>query len=158
MRTTFDLSSLYRSGVGFDRMLNALEATGAGEPIDNWPPYDITKSGDDEYHILIAVAGFSEDDLAITQEGSSLMVTGQKTANSDVEYLHHGIAERSFRRRFQLADHVRVTNAVMVNGLLKIDLRHEIPDEMKPHRIEISKPNSLTSTETKQIRTDRQAA
>jgi len=136
--TTFDFTPLFRSSVGFDRMLHALEAANRVESIDNWPPYDIARLGEDEYRITMAVAGFSQDELTITQEQNVVIVAGQKSGDDNVEYLHRGIAGRSFQRRFQLADHVRVENASLVNGLLTIELKREIPEEMKPRRIEIT--------------------
>lgn len=158
MRTTFDFSPLFRSSIGFDRMLDALEAASRVETIDNWPPYDIAKTGEDNYRIKMAVAGFSQDELTITQEQNMLVVSGQKTGEDDGQYLHRGIANRAFQRRFELADHVRVEGAGLVNGLLTIDLRREIPEEMKPRRIEISADEALPKAETKQIETDKQAA
>ncbi len=149
MRTTFDFSPLFRSSIGFDRLVNALEAASRVESIDNWPPYDIAKTGEDNYRITMAVAGFSEDELTITQEQSMLVVSGQKAADDSCQYLHRGIAGRSFQRRFQLADHVRVEGASLVNGLLTIDLRREIPEEMKPRRIEIA-----SDTQAPQIEAD----
>ena len=138
MRTTIDFSPLFRSSIGFDRLVNALEAASRVESIDNWPPYDIAKTDEDDYRITMAVAGFSEDELSITQEQNMLLVAGSKTPDENTQYLHRGIAGRSFQRRFQLADHVRVEGATLVNGLLTIDLRREIPEEMKPRRIAIS--------------------
>ena len=158
MRTTFDFSPLYRSGIGFDRMLTSLEATSRGDATESCPPYDIIKIGDDDYRIAIAVAGFSAEELTLTQEGSALLVTGQKATQEKAEYLHRGIAERSFRRRFQLADHVKVKDASLANGLLTIDLRHEIPEEMKPRQIEIIARKGLSKPEAKQINRDQRAA
>ena len=155
MRTNLDFSPLFRSSIGFDRMLNALEAASRIETIDNWPPYDIVKSGEDEYRIAMAVAGFSQDELTITQEQNMLFVSGQKANAEDVQYLHRGIAGRSFQRRFELADHVKV---VGTNGLLTIDLKREIPDAMKPRQIAISTDMALPKAETKQIGADKQAA
>ena len=137
MRTNLDFSPLFRSSIGFDRMLNALEAASRIETIDNWPPYDIVKIGEDDYRIAMAVAGFTQDELTITQEQNMLLVTGEKNGEDKAEYLHRGIAGRAFERRFQLADHVKVTRARLENGLLTIDLKREIPEEMKPRRIEI---------------------
>lgn len=116
MRTAFDFSPLFRSSIGFDRMLSALEAASRVETIDNWPPYDIAKTGEDDYRITMAVAGFSQDDLALTQEQNMLMVSGQKAFEDSGDYLHRGIAGRSFQRRFELADHVKVVGASLVNG------------------------------------------
>lgn len=158
MRTTIDFSPLFRSSIGFDRMLNAVEAASRVETIDNWPPYDIVKSGEDEYRIAMAVAGFSQEELTITQEQNMLFVSGQKANADDVQYLHRGIAGRSFQRRFELADHVKVVGADLVNGLLTIDLKREIPEAMKPRQIAISTDMALPKVETKQIPADKQAA
>ncbi|MBY5518712.1 Hsp20 family protein [Rhizobium leguminosarum] len=158
MRTNLDFSPLIRSSVGFERMLNALEAASRAETIDNWPPYDIVKTGEDEYRIAMAVAGFSQDELAIIQEQNMLVISGQKANGEDVQYLHRGIAGRSFQRRFELADHVKVVDAGLVNGLLTIDLKREIPEEMKPRQIEIGTGNAMPKAETKQIEAETQAA
>lgn len=158
MRTTFDFSPLFRSSVGFDRLLNALEAANRIDTIGNWPPYDIAKTGEDDYRISMAVAGFSEDELTLTQKQNTLMVSGQKLGEDNGQYLHRGIAGRAFQRRFELADHVRVVRASLVNGLLSIDLKCEIPEEMKPRRIEIAAEDPLPKIETKQIETEKQAA
>ena len=158
MRTTLDLNPLFRSSIGFDRMLNALQAASRVESIDNWPPYDIAKSGEDNYRITMAVAGFSLDELEITQDQNLLLVSGKKASDDNREYLHRGIASRAFQRRFELADHVKVTAATLVNGLLTIDLRREIPEEMKPRRIEIATGNATSLAETKQIEADKRAA
>lgn len=138
MRTTFDLNPLFRSSIGFDRMLNALEAASRVESIDNWPPYDIEKCGEDDYRITMAVAGFRADELAISQEQNLLLVSGRKSGQETSHYLHRGIASRAFQRRFELADHVRVTGAGLADGLLTVDLARVIPEEMKPRRIEIT--------------------
>jgi len=158
MRTTFDFSPLFRSSVGFDRLVNALEAASRVESIDNWPPYDIAKTGEDDYRITMAVAGFSEDELSVTQEQNMLLVAGKKSADENAQYLHRGIAGRSFQRRFQLADHVRVEGATLVNGLLTIDLRREIPEEMKPRRIAISAHGSTMQIEASSQTNDKIAA
>ncbi|QDZ02592.1 Hsp20 family protein [Nitratireductor mangrovi] len=158
MRTTFDFSPLYRSGIGFERMLNALETASRVEAPDNWPPYDIAKTSDDHYRITMAVAGFSEAELDITQEQNLLMVSGQKSGNDNGQYLHRGIAGRGFERRFELADHVKVTGAGLDNGLLTIDLKREIPEEMKPRRIEIVAGTTAHRVESKRVKADKQAA
>ncbi|WP_064692289.1 Hsp20 family protein [Rhizobium aegyptiacum] len=155
MRTNLDFSPLFRSSIGFERMLNALEAAGRAETIDNWPPYDIVKTGEDDYRIAMAVAGFSQDELAITQEQNMLMVSGQRADSEDVQYLHRGIAGRSFERRFELADHVKVVDAGLANGLLTIDLKREIPEAMKPRQIDIG---TTPKAGTKQIAAETQAA
>ena len=158
MRTTFDFTPLFRSSIGFDRMLNTLEAASRVESIDNWPPYDIAKLGEDDYRITMAVAGFSQDELTITQEQNMLMVSGQKPGEDNSQYLHRGIAWRAFQRRFELADHVKVAGASLVNGLLTIDLKREIPEEMKPRRIEITAGEALPKVETRQIEAEKLAA
>ncbi|WP_273786725.1 Hsp20 family protein [Brucella intermedia] len=158
MRTTIDFSPLFRSSIGFDRMLNALEAASRVESIDNWPPYDIAKLGEDDYRITMAVAGFGEKELTLTREQNMLLVAGQKADEESVQYLHRGIAGRAFQRRFELADHVKVVGASLVNGLLTIDLKREIPEEMKPRRIEIAAGEALPKVETKQIEAEKQAA
>jgi molecular chaperone IbpA len=137
MRTSFDFSPFYRSGVGFDRVFDLLENATRVEPIDNWPAYDIARTGEDGYRIQMAVAGFMKDELSITAEPNLLVVTGEKNGDTPAEYLYRGIAARSFTRRFELADHVRVTGARLADGLLTIELQREIPEAMKPRRIAI---------------------
>jgi len=137
MRTNFDFTPLYRSSVGFDRVFDLLENATRGQSTDNWPPYDIAKTGEDTYRISMAVAGFSQDELNVSIQPNLLIVAGEKTGEPGGEYLHRGIANRSFARRFELADHVKATGASLMNGLLTIDLQREIPEEMKPRRIEI---------------------
>jgi molecular chaperone IbpA len=157
MRTNLDFSPLFRSSIGFERMLNALEAAGRAETIDTWPPYDIVKTSEGDYRIAMAVAGFSQAELAITQEQNMLVVSGQKANGEDVQYLHRGIAGR-FQRQFELADHVKVVDAGLVNGLLTIDLKREIPEEMKPRQIEIKVDKALPKVKTTQIEAKKQAA
>jgi len=157
MRTAFDLSPLFRSSVGFDRVFDLLESARVTAS-DNWPPYDIIKKGDDDYRITMAVAGFSQEDLNITHERNMLVVAGQRSVDDDNQYLHRGIAGRAFERRFELADHVKVTGASLVNGLLTIDLKREIPEEMKPRRIEIAGAKSPARVEARQVESDKQAA
>lgn len=158
MRTAFDFSPLFRSSIGFDRMLNALEAASRVDPVDNWPPYDIAKTGGDDYRITMAVAGFAQDDLTVIQEQNMLMVSGQKSGEDNDRYLHRGIPGQAFQRRFELADHVKVVDASLVNGLLTIDLKRELPEEMKPRRIEIATGAALPKAEAKQIEAEKQAA
>lgn len=154
MRTAFDFTPLFRSSVGFDRIVDMLENASRATAVDNWPPYDIARAGEDDYRVTMAVAGFSQDELSITQEQNVLMVSGHKAEEDTGEYLHRGIAGRTFQRRFQLADHVKVTGAVLENGLLTIDLKREIPEEMKPRRIEIDSGG----TATRRIEAGKQAA
>ncbi len=160
MRMPFDSAPLYRSSIGFDRMLNALEAAGHVGWIDNWPPYDIAKTSDDDYRIEMAVAGFTPDDLTVTQEQNMLMITGQKAADDgdSGQYLHRSIAGRAFRHRFELAPYVKVSGASLVNGLLTVDLKREIPEEMKPRHIAIAAGEALPTAETKQIEAEKLAA
>jgi len=160
MRTTFDFAPLFRSSVGFDRMLDALESASRLAPIDNWPPYDIAKVGDDDYRISMAVAGFTPDDLTVTQEQNMLTVAGQKSDEGEEnrQYLHRGIAARAFQRRFELADHVKVLGASLVNGLLTIALKRQLPEEMKPRRIAIATGEALPNVEAKRTETAKLAA
>jgi molecular chaperone IbpA len=159
MRTAFDFSPLYRSSVGFDRVFDLLEnASRTTTTIDNWPPYDIARTGEDDYRITMAVAGFSQDELSMTQEQNMLLVTGAKKDEDRAEYLHRGIAGRAFERRFQLADHVKVTGAGLENGLLTIDLKREIPEEMKPRRIEIGSVAATPKVAQRKIEAEKQAA
>jgi len=137
MRTSFDFSPLYRSSIGFDRVFDLLENASRTPSADNWPPYDIARTGDDAYRITMAVAGFGQDELNIVHEPNMLVVSGERTEEHNGDYLHRGIAGRPFERRFELADHVKVTGASLINGLLTIDLQREIPEEMKPRKIEI---------------------
>jgi molecular chaperone IbpA len=140
MRTVFDLSPLYRSTVGFDRLLDMLDQA---EPMTSWPPYNIEKVGDDQYRITMAVAGFSPDEIELVQQESTLFVNGQKHPEPDgVQVLHRGIATRAFKQTFNLADHVKVMGASLENGLLTIELKREVPEELKPRRIEIGSGNS----------------
>jgi molecular chaperone IbpA len=137
MRTVFDTAPLYRSSIGFDRFFDLLDSANRIESIDNWPPYDIIKTGEDTYRISMAVAGYSRDELNLVQEPNLLTVSGSKAGQGDSQYLYHGIAGRSFQRRFELADHVKIVGAELRDGLLQIDLERELPEEMKPRRIQI---------------------
>lgn len=134
----FDLSPLYRSAIGFDRLANMLDNASRNDNQPSFPPYNIELLGENEYRITMAVAGFENDELNIQSESGSLIVTGQKQEQSqERQYLYQGIAARNFERRFQLADHVKVVTASMENGLLHIDLIREIPEAMKPRQIQI---------------------
>jgi len=134
-----DFAPLYRSTVGFDRLFQLLDNVGGVDAeTPTFPPYDIEKLTDNSYRIVMAVAGFSKDDLDIEVKESTLAVKGTKPDEQDAtEYLHRGIAKRNFERRFQLADHVQVTGADVVDGLLYIDLVRELPERMKPRTIAI---------------------
>jgi molecular chaperone IbpA len=156
MRNDPDFAPLYRSSVGFDRVFNLLNNAQRLQAIDTWPPYDIVKTTEDDYRIEMAVAGFRDSDLDITQERNVLIVKGQKAEAKDGEYLHRGIAGRSFERRFELADHVKVEDASLVNGMLCILLKRENPDAMKPRKIAIG--TSAGQTAPLQIEAERQVA
>jgi len=140
--TNFDLTPFLRSTVGFDRLTRMLEnELGATGSASSYPPYNIVRLDENDYQITMAVAGFSEDDLTITLKENLLLVEGhilEAEQDETRQYLHRGIAERAFERRFQLADHIRVVNAALFNGLLTIDLAREIPESMKPRQIEIT--------------------
>jgi len=137
MRTAFDFSPFYRDTVGFDRVFHMLDSV-VSQGSQGYPPYNIEKVGDDSYRIVMAVAGFSEAELSITQKEEELLVTGKSQPGAEEkEYLYRGIAAREFERRFQLADHVKVVGAGLANGLLTIELRREIPEEKKARAIRI---------------------
>jgi molecular chaperone IbpA len=158
MRTTLDFSPLFRTGVGFDRVLDLLDTASRIQPMDNWPPYDIVKDGEDRYRIVMAVAGFGRDDLTLTDRPNLLVVSGsRKSSGSEPVYLHKGIAEREFERRFELADHVKVARASLEAGLLTIELERELPEALKPRRIEIQVEGSAAKAPPRQIEAPRAA-
>jgi len=135
---TYDVAPLFRSSVGFDRVFDLLTQAERVEPSAAWPPYNIEKVAEDEYRITMAVAGFTPDEVELTQQDTALLVAGQKKGqDGEHQYLHRGIAARTFRQTFNLAEHVRVTGAVLENGLLTIDLKSEVPEALKPRRIAI---------------------
>ena len=134
---TLDFAPLYRSVVGFDRLADLLDAA-SHEAATGYPPYNIERTGDNEYRIEIAVAGFRPDELSIEVKEAVLTVTGRKAANDgERRFVHRGLAERNFERRFQLAEYVLVTEANLADGLLSISLKRELPEALKPRRIEI---------------------
>lgn len=137
---TFDLTPLFRTTVGFDRLNRMLEEASQGfDGGSGYPPYNIEKLDEDSYRITMAVAGFGEDDIEVTATGDGLVVAGRiQGEDTEHTYLHRGIATRAFERRFQLADHIKVSGARLENGLLHLDLVREIPEEMKPRKIAIS--------------------
>ena len=138
---TFDFSPFYRSTIGFDRMARLLEsASRLSEAENGYPPYNIEAVGEDHYRLTVAVAGFARDELDIELHDGTLTVSGRKAEEGEEShrYLHRGIAGRAFTRRFQLADHVKVEEAALENGVLTVDLIREVPEERKPHRIEIA--------------------
>ena len=141
---TVDFSPLYRSTVGFDRLASLLDSTMGDVSQQTYPPYNIEKTGEDSYRITVAVAGFSEDELTVEARDGQLIIAGKKGESKDKKtYLHHGIAARSFERRFELAEHVRARGAMTENGLLHVDLVREIPEALKPRRIEISTAKTI---------------
>lgn len=149
MRSDFDFAPYYRATVGFDRIFDLLDSV-SNQPAGNgYPPYNIERTGNDGWRIVMAVAGFSEAEISLTQKEDELLVTGkaQPARDDRTEFLYRGIAARDFERRFQLADHVRVTGARLVNGLLSIDLQRELPEEKKPRAIPIqaeAAPRTIT--------------
>ena len=149
--TRLDLTPLFRSTVGFDRVSRLLEAAlnDNGNAAAPYPPYNIEKLSDDAYRIVMAVAGFGENDIAVTVKENTLFVEGRIAEKDDgARYLHRGIAGRAFERRFDLADHIEVDGAALENGLLVIELRREIPEALKPRTIEITSiksPKAISS-------------
>src|SRR6056297_3575273 len=141
----FDLAPLYRATVGFDQIADLLDRVMASDMSQpSYPPYNIEKTADDAYRISIAVAGFSADDLTVEVKDGALFVSARKSGDDgDRTYLHRGIATRAFERRFQLADHVRVTGAAHADGMLHIDLEREMPEALKPRRIEIANGDAV---------------
>ena len=137
MPSAFDFSPYRRSTVGFDRLFDMLEHSALGQPGENYPPFDLIKLDDNRYRIELAVAGFARDEVEITAQQNSLIIRGQKTEDAGADYVHRGIANRSFERRFALADHIQVRGADMRDGMLSITLEREIPEAMKPRRIDI---------------------
>ncbi len=140
----FDLTPLYRSTVGFDRLANILDNVTRADGGSSYPPYNIEKTGEDTYRITIAVAGFADDELTIEARDGQLVISGKKAeADEETTFLHRGIATRAFEKRFQLADHVRATDAITANGLLHVDLIRELPEALKPRKIEIAKSRPI---------------
>jgi len=140
---TYDLTPLFRSTIGFDRLNSLLDAAFGEDGQNGYPPYNIEKVGEDAYRITMAVAGFGEKDLSIVAQESMLVISGRlqgdANGNGDASrYLHRGIASRAFERKFSLADHIKVTGASLVNGLLHVDLVREVPEAKKPRQIQIT--------------------
>lgn len=137
MRTNIDLTPFRRATVGFDRLFDMLENGLSGQSAENYPPFDLEQQGEDSYRITLAVAGFRPDEIDITSQQNLLIVSGRKDDRDERYYIHRGIAARSFERRFVLGDYVQVRSADLRDGLLSIELVREIPEEMKPRKIEI---------------------
>ena len=151
MRSAFDFAPYRRSTVGFDRLFDMLENSSVGGAQENYPPFDLIKLGDNDYRIELAVAGFKPDEIDITAQQNVLIVTGGKSEESDEQgndYIYRGIATRSFERRFALADHIQVKGADMKDGLLAIELVREIPEAMKPRKIDIGGGEKPASQQT----------
>ena len=137
--TTLDLPNFHRATIGFDRLFNEMETRFANSASNGYPPYNIAQINEDEYMISLAVAGFGMDNLEITKDGNILRVEGTSPkGDENVNYLHKGIGGRNFRREFTLADHVEVKSAELKNGMLNIHLIREIPEALKPKKIEIN--------------------
>ena len=140
MRSAFDFSPYRRSTVGFDRLFDMLENSSFGQGQENYPPFDLLKKGENDYSIQLAVAGFKPEEIDITAQQNVLIVSGRKneeTEENGSDFIYRGIANRSFERRFALADHIQVRGADMKDGLLSIELKREIPEAMKPKKINI---------------------
>jgi len=144
----YDFSPLFRSTVGFDRLFDLADSSIRPD----WPPYNIEKKGEDQYRISMAVAGFAPTEIELIQQGNTLTITGQKKASPvPQEMLHHGLASRDFKQTFNLADHVKVTSANLENGLLLVELLREIPEQLKPRRIELaSAATTITGQDNQQ--------
>ena len=152
MRSAFDFAPFRRSTVGFDRLFDMLENSNLTQAQENYPPFDLIKKGENDYCIELAVAGFKPDEIDITAQQNVLIVSGRKsdeTGEKGSDYIYRGIANRSFERRFALADHIQVRGADLKDGLLSIDLVREIPEAMKPRKIDIGgSSKKLSSGET----------
>ncbi len=141
MRTTTDFSPLYRSFIGFDHLAGLIDKASRADKQSSYPPYNVELLAEDQYRITMAIAGFAEEELDIESKQDTLIVTGTKAgdnANTERKFLHQGIAERNFERKFQLGDHVKVIGAFIKHGLLHIDLEREIPEALKPRKIAIN--------------------
>ncbi len=145
---TYDFAPLFRSTVGFDRLFDMID--NGVRP--DWPPYNIERNGENQYRISMAIAGFAPSEIELIQQGNTLHITGQKkTESKQQEMLHQGLASRSFKQTFNLADHVKVTSADLENGLLLVELVREIPEQLKPRRIELgSRAATFTGRDNQQ--------
>ena len=153
MRSAFDFAPFRRSTVGFDQLFDMLENSATGQTGDSYPPFDLIRVDDNQYRIQLAVAGFARDEIDIMAQQNVLVVRGRKAEDDGANYVHRGIAARSFERRFALADHIEVRGAELKDGLLLVDLVREIPEAMKPRKIAIggaAKPQTLEAQAEKQ--------
>jgi molecular chaperone IbpA len=144
MRNGLDFGNFRRSTVGFDRLFDMLEAAPGNGGGDNYPPFDLIRVDDNHFQIEIAVAGFKSDELEITAQQNVLVIRGERAEPSGQDYVHRGIANRAFERRFALADHIQVRGADLKDGMLSLDLVREIPEAMKPRRIDIGATGQTT--------------
>jgi molecular chaperone IbpA len=139
---SFDIPAIHKFGIGFDNMFDELMRVSAQQSNTNYPPYNIVQVNEDEYVISVAVAGFAHEDLSVTKDKKVLIIEGKRAADTDeteeVNYLHKGISERNFRREFQLADHVEISNAHLELGILNVRLKREVPEDARPKTIAIS--------------------
>jgi molecular chaperone IbpA len=159
MRTTYDFAPLFSSSIGFEHLFNLLENAARVQQINNWPPYNIEKTGEESYRITMAVAGFNPDEIDVTAQPNLLVVSGQKHAQDNgTEVLYRGIAGRSFERRFELADYVEVAGAALQNGLLTVELVRQVPEAMKPKKIAIGTARALSQDNNVQQITEQKAA
>ena len=140
-----DFAPYFRSTVGFDRMFDTLESLPSGDVDDSYPPYNIEKTGDDTYRIVMAVAGFAPEELSAVTNAGQLVVSGKHAEKPDGHYLHRGIGARAFQRQFSLADYVHVTGAYVDHGLLTIELKREVPEALKPRTIAIGSSSKPTA-------------
>jgi molecular chaperone IbpA len=138
----FDFSPLFRSTIGFDHLMRLADTATRVDAGTSYPPYNIEVTGENAYRLTMAVAGFSLDDLDITVKENALLIAGRRNDEEQTSYLHHGLARRAFERRFQLADHIKVTGASLQDGLLHIDLQREVPEAMKPRKVSIAAGSS----------------
>lgn len=148
----FDFSPYFRSSIGFDRVFDLLESTSRLDFSDSWPPHDIIKTGPDTYQVALAIPGFTAADLSVTHEGGHLVIRGRKDdAPPAGEFLYRGLGERTFEQRFELADHIRVTDACLSDGMLRIGLVREVPEHLKPRQIPIQTSMLPKWTDRKQL-------
>jgi molecular chaperone IbpA len=159
MRTAYDFSPLYRSMIGVDRVADLIETAMRTGGDSHYPPYDIEKTGENAYRIALAAAGFNPEELELVAQPNLLIVAGRKAKRDEARtYLHRGIAGENFEQRFELADYVVVKGAEYANGVLSIDLAREVPEALKPRRIEIGQARGETVQQLRQDRAGRQAA
>jgi len=150
MNTTFDLAPLRRSGIGFDHLFEMLGQAMNTENTAKYPPYDIERTGEDAYRLTLALAGWPPNEITVTAERNLLVISGEKAESEGAQYLYRGIPSLAFEQRFSLADHVQVRDARMTDGLLVIDLMRELPEALRPRRIEIANSNEPQALEQKQ--------